>query len=168
MQMHTLALVMALAIVVVEIAQARSVPETTQSSSTTEHVPLPAESELQASSVSSSRPKRQYDFQNIDYYNQYYNNYYANYYANHYNPNRKNEYTQSYNGNSIDSQYNSNNNPQPIFVLAPSPPPILLPGSADRFDANNANNVHYIYKPLFQYKEERRKHEKLFVPNQFG
>lgn len=168
MQMHTSLIPMAVAIILIGITQARSVAETTPVPSTSQHVPLPEESELQSISVGRDRTKRQYGTQNFDYYNQYYNNYYSNYYANQYNPNRKNEYNQLYNGNSIDTSYNSYNNynPQP-FVLAPSPPPILLPGSADRFDANTGN-VHYIYKPLFQYKETHGKHEKLFVPNIFG
>lgn len=165
---------MACAIILIGVSQARSVADPSQDPSitTSSHVPLPEEdSESQPISVGSDRRKRQYGSQDFDYYNDYYNNYYANYYASQYNPNRKAEINQYYNGNSIASAaYNPYQTYHPqALVLAPAPPPILLPaGQADRFDANNANKVHYVYRPVFQYKETRQKHEKLFVPNQFG
>lgn len=165
---------MLVAMLLIVGSQARSVTEPTPTPSaitTTDPAPLPEDSELAPIAAQSDRTKRQYGTQNFDYYNQYYNDYYSNYYASQYNPNRKNEFNQLYaTSNSIDRPYNAYNiyNPQP-FVLAPAPPPILLPGSADRFDGNTAN-VHYVYKPVFQYKETQthRKHDKLFVPNIFG
>lgn len=161
--MNKTLVLMTMAIVLGEMASARSVTETTEPSTTSDNLLNPVD--IQSLTPAVDRTKRQYgSHHNYDFYNKYYNDYYANYYASQYYPNRKNEINQLYNSqsgsyNPYDYYYN-----QAAFVPAPAPPPIRP--TAERFDGNNG--VQYVYTPLFQYKETHQKHQKLFVPNLFG